>query len=242
MDIICDSNPGDYCFQRIYYKPIEAAIRWANISYEEEKILKCIGTSIRPTMGELEQWPLVYLFSERIFDAIIHDELPVAKNGIRCKVEVDNPDLTVRHIDLRRWMAEYYPFENPCFLFTDAKKFVSNGNDPHDRLYYKVNQHSDCSDDFFVSNLPQESGEDSSFINGHQPDLKQRAENTYLSIIGAMLSIILNESSFETSQKRFKNQEALIYEMLERYPGYTGLSERTLRTKFAMAKRKIISQ
>ena len=37
---------------------------------------------------------------------------------------LDDPQLTVRHVDLKAWMAHYYPGDRPGFLFDDIERSV----------------------------------------------------------------------------------------------------------------------
>jgi hypothetical protein len=35
---------------------------------------------------------------------------------------LDDPDLIVRHVDLKAWMSYYYPGERPPFLFDEIER------------------------------------------------------------------------------------------------------------------------
>lgn len=66
---------------------------------------------------------------------------------------------------------------------------------------------------------------DSKIING-------KSETAYLNIIGALLETSLQSDKFE-------NQNALIEYLSNHYQGYSGLSERNLKGKFAAAKNSL---
>ena len=106
--------------QKIYYTPLQAAIRLSNLGDLEQIILGQLGSNPRPRKKQLSKWPAVYLFNERIFDAIINKELPCGKNGVTCEIQPNDPELTVRHIDLKRWISAYYPSARPRFLFNEG--------------------------------------------------------------------------------------------------------------------------
>ena len=55
---------------RIYYRPIEAAVRWAGLLRFEPRILETLGPRAMPEPNDFPRWPLLRLFSERIFDAL----------------------------------------------------------------------------------------------------------------------------------------------------------------------------
>lgn len=61
-----------------------------------------------------------------IYDAIFHDEIPYGKNGITKNDQSlwKDPNLTIRHVDLKTWLCQYYPEEKPRFLFTKYEQFV----------------------------------------------------------------------------------------------------------------------
>ena len=105
---------------RIYYRPIEAAVRWAGLLRFEPRILETLGPRAMPEPNDFPRWPLLRLFSERIFDALAHDELSYGKAGMAQEPQrpaLDDPALIVRHVDLKAWMSHYYPGERPPFLF-----------------------------------------------------------------------------------------------------------------------------
>ena len=222
------------CAVRIYYSPIEAAIRWANVLDAQDKILEKIGSNPRPTLDQLELWPLVYLYNERIFDGIIHKELPCGKDGINCEVSWRDPDMTVRHVDLRRWILANYSYEKPCFLFSESERELVPHVDLDDLRTLLINL------SLSKTNFHEQQRR---FIRNHKtvssnPDeLKLRSENTYLSIIGAMLDIMVEQKRVDIT-----NQESVINVLLTHFPKVPGLSERTLRSKFAAAKRMLSAQ
>jgi len=230
---MCDSN-DHYCFiQRIYYRPIEAAIRWAGLIDQECEILHKINHHPRPVYCEIASWPTVFLCNERIFDAIINKELPCGKNGVTCDIAYDDHDLTVRHIDLKRWIHANYPFDKPPFLFNEAERELADGINIHALQHLLANN-------YLLKQSVHQQIETIQNLEKHNRSLKEspqqlreRSENTYLSIIGAMLSVLLDANA------DLKNQESVIDALLLNFPGRPGLSERTLRSKFAAANRVI---
>ena len=52
---------------RIYYRPIEAAVRWAGLLRFEPRILETLGPRAMPEPNDFPRWPLLRLFSERIW-------------------------------------------------------------------------------------------------------------------------------------------------------------------------------
>ena len=85
----------------------------------ESRILHVIGDKPIPDRQDFPRWPMLCLNTERIFDAIRNGDLSFGKNGITSNdpMQFDDPDLTVRHVDLKLWMSHFYPDQKPAFLF-----------------------------------------------------------------------------------------------------------------------------
>ena len=104
---------------KVFYRPIEAAIRWSRLIRFETHILDTLGTRQIPDAGDFPRWPMLRLNTERMFDAIRNGDLLYGKAGITCDDAslIDDPGLTVRHVDLKTWMSRFYPDQRPAFLF-----------------------------------------------------------------------------------------------------------------------------
>lgn len=112
---------------KTYYRPIEAAVRWCGLLRFEQRILEALEQRAMPEPGEFPRWPLLRLYAERIFDALTHGELPGGKAGIVLDSQrpaLDDPELTVRHVDLKAWMSQFYPGDRPGFLFDGIERAV----------------------------------------------------------------------------------------------------------------------
>ncbi len=104
---------------KVYYRPIEVAIRWSGLIRFESRIVKAVGARTIPRPEDFPRWPMLRLNAERIFDALRNSELAYGRAGITCDDPslFDDPDLTVRHVDLKAWMTHFYPDQKPAFLF-----------------------------------------------------------------------------------------------------------------------------
>lgn len=67
----------------------------------------------------------------------------------------------------------------------------------------------------------------------------ERAETTYLNIIGGLLNLMLSKTPAGKPQSVFSSQSAIIDTLLAHYSGNSGISKRTLEEKFAEAKRSL---
>ncbi|MCS4309144.1 hypothetical protein M2404_003507 [Rheinheimera pacifica] len=71
--------------------------------------------------------------------------------------------------------------------------------------------------------------------------ITDRAESTYLHIIGGMLELMLGQSPSGNPYSSFRTQEAIISALIANHSGAMGITERTLNGKFANARRKLRS-
>ena len=66
-----------------------------------------------------------------------------------------------------------------------------------------------------------------------------RAESTYLNIIGALLSLLLGKSPGGAPYSSFRNMDSVISALLAHHEHLPGISERTLWSKLAQARRHL---
>lgn len=109
---------------KVYYRPIEAAIRWSNLHPFEHFILAHLGDRIRPDPDDFPRWPRLRLNSDRLFCAMLNGELAYGKNGVTYQDPslLDDPDLTVCEVHLKVWMQRGYSEEKPSFLYGPAER------------------------------------------------------------------------------------------------------------------------
>jgi hypothetical protein len=223
---------------KIFYSPIEASIRWSNLLEQEASILS-MTTSAPPVLPEaLPLWPLVGQNLERVYDALRNGELPFGKTGITSNDPelLDGPQVTIRHVDLKRWMAQTYPDQKPCFLFDDWEQQL----------------HSAIDLGTVQALLLQIKTLKAQMVNGVKPEqtkpaeykhlLPSRAETTYLNIIGGLLTLLLGQSPSGVRYSSFNTLESVISALIAYHNGRPGITERTLSAKFAEAKRQLSGQ
>ncbi len=110
--------------EKPYYKPIEAALRWCNLIQHEEDILRATGNALVPDIGAFPQWPCLRANAEKIYDAILNGGLSHGRDGrtVSADDHVAKERLTIRHVDLKAWMAKHYPDQKPKFLFDEVER------------------------------------------------------------------------------------------------------------------------
>jgi len=218
----------------------------------EQRILKTTGTRLLPDAEAFPRWPMLRLNTERIFDALAHGELAYGKAGVTQEIqglELDDPELTVRHVDLRAWMAHYYPGEKPAFLFDEVERALHPAANLEavsvllaDREAIK-SRLAECLNRYGTLHAEYEA-----LVKTHahctasaQPanEPGPRSESTYLNIIGGLLALLLGTSPGGVPYSSFRNTEAVVSALLAHHNGRPGISERTLWSKLARARRHL---
>jgi hypothetical protein len=235
---------------KIFYRPIEAAIRWCGLVKFERTILKKLGQRALPEPNEFPRWPLLRLYAERIFDAMTHYELRYGVAGVVQRgvpLPLHDPRVTVRHVDLKRWIKRYYPGERPAFLFDAIERAVHPSinaatvtamiaeRDALEAQLARLTQAHEAlrAEHESLVRATQATG----VTNASETD--QRSEATYLNIIGGMLALLLGTAPSGAAYSSFRTVGAVVDALLAHYQGRPGLSERTLWSKLGQARRHL---
>ena len=235
---------------KVFYRPIEAAIRWAGLWRYSQEILPSISFPRNlPETLDCPRWCELRLCTERIYDAILNGELPYGKDGITLNDEslLDSHELTVRHVDLKRWMQTHYPEHRPPFLFSRSERIA------HPVITLEAGQAMLVERRALKTELEfsrrellelKDRYEELLRISGtvsasSQCSLTDRAETTYLHIIGSMLELMLGHSPSGIPYSCFKTQEAVVNALVAHRSGTMGITERTLNGKFSSARKKL---
>ena len=242
----------DLPMSKVFYRPVEAAIRWAGLLRHLPMILARISSPRNlPASLNCPRWNECRLYSERIYDGILNGELPYGKNGITLNDPelLSSPELTIRHVDLKRWMRAHYPEHRPGFLFSRTERIA------HPFITLETGQALLVERLALQASLEQArrqllvlQEQNDSLLKqadvlsaSQQPAVSERAETTYLNIIGGMLELILGQSPSGTPYSSFKTQEAVVTALVAHHSGAMGIAERTLNGKFATARRRLHS-
>lgn len=226
---------------KVYYRPIEVAIRWSGLIRFESRIVKAVGARTIPRPEDFPRWPMLRLNAERIFDALRNSELAYGRAGITCDDPslFDDPDLTVRHVDLKAWMTHFYPDQKPAFLFDIIERqlhpaisveAVQSLLADREALKTQLVAHEKALEALRKEAKRQEPADRA---------IAPRSETTYLNIIGGLLTLLLGRSPSGTPYSSFETMESVISALIAHYEGRPGISERTLWSKFAAAKRQV---
>lgn len=110
--------------EKPFYTPVEAAIRWCGLIAHEADILSSAGVDPVPAPSAFPQWPCLRANAEKILDAVINGDVVYGRDGktVARTEHVARHRLTIRHSDLKQWMAEHYPDQKPAFLFDEVER------------------------------------------------------------------------------------------------------------------------
>ncbi|QJI37141.1 hypothetical protein [Pseudomonas sp. ADAK13] len=233
---------------KIFYLPIDAALRWCNLVNYEVQIIQAALAIPEDFSALFSQWPCLQATTDKIYDALRNGELPYGCLGISVPrgSYVEPCQLTIRHSDLRLWMQVYYPDQKPGFLFGSDRvthEKVSIGTflalqADRDTLLRELNtlQHhlQDILVDLRAIGLERD---DLKAMVKTYGQLSERSELTYQNIIGALLNLFLDHSPAGKPLSVFKNQAAIVDAVIARHNDVPGLSKRTLDEKLAAANR-----
>jgi hypothetical protein len=235
---------------KTFYRPIDAALRWCNLTRYEAKIFQADWSRPDNLAILFPQWPNLQIAFERILDSIRNGELPYGCLGISVPLGsyVEPYQLTIRHSDLRRWMETHYPDHKPSFLFEageNAPAKVSLGTflslkadrDELSRAFKAQQQRiQEILGELQSIGLERDDLKALAKTNGQ---LSERGELTYHNIIGALVSLLLDHSPAGKPLSVFTNQAAIVDAIVARHQDVPGLSKRTLDEKFAVANRSL---
>lgn len=236
--------------EKLFYRPIEAAIRWCNLISYEPQILDSTWDRPERLISAFPQWPCLHANIEKILDAIRNHELPYGALGttVAHGKPVDLTLLTIRHSDLKRWMFHYHPDQRPSFLFhpvaADQEVIL-----PSTYLILKADR------DALQVQLKATEAKLQALINDlkatglelenlrmfadHKQQISDQSKTSFLNVIGALVNIMLGSSSAGRKHSIFDSQASIVDSITAHYGGVAGLSKRSLDEKFAAGRRSI---
>jgi len=235
---------------KVFYRPIDAAIRWCNLMAHESQILESAGDCTTMLSTNFPQWPCLHANTEKIFDAVRNHDLPFGYFGITVApgTPIDRRLLTVRHTDLKGWMFHHYPDQRPAFLFgklSAENEQISVGTYLALRADREALEVELKASDAALRELLEElkaiglERESLRALVKAQGKLTERSETGYLHVIGALLETLLGSSPAGKPNSVFDSQAAIVDSITAHYEGTRGLSKRSLDEKFAAARRSL---
>lgn len=238
--------------EKPFYRPVEAALRWCGLIAHEGEILSALhdGRDI-PKTGQFPMWPCLQANTERILDAIANGDIQHGRDGRTVATgEPVRPDrVTVRHTDLKAWMAEHYPDQKPAFLFDEIERSTHSRitavawhalQAERDALKARIEKAEEwargaiAERNRLTSQIEKITAE-AAKANAPSP----RSEAAYLNIIGALLDVITGRVPGFEKHPDIENETKLIEVIEHHFQGFNGLSKSNLSRKFPEAKRSL---
>lgn len=239
--------------EKPYYRPVEAAIRWCNLIAHETEILLRVGEEPVPGPSMFPQWPCLRANAERVLEAVLNKELPYGRDGrtVPAGEQVAKHRLTIRHADLKAWMLKNHPGQKPAFLFDELERTTHAAINADSFRALQADRDALTARLGKATDVYRALKQDRDAIEFERNSLRamvdnqsspsERAETTYLNIIGGLLHLLLGKTPAEKPQSVFVSQAAIISALLAHHDGKPGISPRTLEDKFAAAKRSLES-
>lgn len=235
---------------RSSYHLIDAAILWCDLTDHEDEILRVDLSYPGSLLKHFPQWPILHVYAECIYDAIVSGELPATCLGrpITADYQVSREYWSIQRADLLVWFARNYPNEKPAFLFAQSLEHLNCVSlNAHlvqeaelaaaERTIDKLRGELAARVDE-VTKLTACNNELTARLEA-QGIPSEASEGTHNMLVGTMLEVTLGRSKDGRVQSIYKSQSALVEEILRRFPGLPGLSKSTLDRRFAEARRHL---
>ncbi|WP_454834418.1 hypothetical protein [Pseudomonas lini] len=237
-----------YGYTKLFYRPIEIALRWCGMMKFEAQVLKKAEASF-PLERTLASWPCLLEKIDLLNDAIRNQELVYGCLGVTVSLNdpVERSLMTIRHTDLKRWFIKYHPAERPNFIFDEfEKQYLSRHTiEVHRALLVELDickaerertrgHLQDVTEERDL--LKRENAQlIAQLRSANKPN--ERAERSYLLLIGALITLLLGKTPSGKPYSSFASQASIISVLTARNRGKPGFNKRSLEEKFAAAKR-----
>jgi len=241
------------------YSIPQAAALWCGVP--EDTVQKVVSecTQLSETGFGRSIWchqdiPCIEPRSRAIAEAVAKGDLPRGREDgdtLPFEVQVAYERIHVLGRHLKEWMEKAFPNEKPAFLFDDIEQ------NTHSAISADAYRALTADRDALAARLETAKAEyrklkaENTGLLSKCEDLElavekakvpaERAEATYLNIIGALLDLMLTKSPGGQAHSVFSSQSAVIETLLSYYGEKPGISTRTLQDKFAQAKRNLSS-
>lgn len=239
-------------YYALYPVPV-AALLWCGVPPEniQSHLDKAQPTAVRGVLS-LTYMPCFAVRCRALHEAIENGALTVCREkGVPVDDHVAPEQRHVRRADLKAWMEKEFPADKPAYLFDEIERKTHAAINieafqalqvERNALKARLNEVTQKVDEIITERDALKACLDKmTAAQAAKNAPSERAETTYLNIIGGMLNLMLGKSPAGNPQSVFQNQAAIISALLGHYEGKPGISDRTLEAKFAEAKRSLSS-
>ncbi len=248
-DDSCDQVQSYYT---IYSVPVAAAL-WCGVPPDEiDEHLKVAVQVHR----EVYRHPYIKCLEPRcraMHEAIDKGALLVSReNSKSFDGTTDHVAPERRHVtrqNLKEWIAREFPADKPAFLFDEVERRTHSAINADAFRALQADRDAVKTELEKAKARAADAMAEMNAMRGERDSLRamvdkmsapgERAETTYLNIIGGLVALMLGKSPAGKAQSVFDNQAAIIAALLGHHDGKPGISARTLEEKFAAAKRSL---
>lgn len=236
-------------YYTIYPVPVAAAL-WCGIPAGEVQEHLGAATEVHRAVYRHPYIPCLEPRCRAIHEAIEKGVLPVSRETGRAATDHVAPER--RHVtrqNLKEWIAREFPSDKPAFLFDEIERKTHAAISADAFRALQADRDAARAELEKAKAWAAETIREMDAMRGERDSLRamvekmsapgERAETTYLNIIGAMLALMLGKSPAGNPQSVFDNQAAIIAALLGHHEGKPGIAARTLEEKFAAAKRSL---
>jgi hypothetical protein len=239
-------------YYTIYPVPVAAAL-WCGIPPGEIQEHLDASNQVHRAVYRHPYIPCLEPRCRAMHEAIEKGALLVSReNGKSFDGTTDHVAPERRHVtrqNLKEWIAREFPADKPAFLFDEIERKTHAAINAdafralqadRDALKARIDKAEEWAKTIIAERNALLGERDSLRAMVEKMNAPgERAETTYLNIIGAMLGLMLGKSPAGKPQSVFDNQAAIIAALLGHHEGKPGISARTLEDKFAAAKRSL---
>jgi hypothetical protein len=247
-----DSCEHVQSYYTVYPVSVAAAL-WCSIPPSDVQEHLNLSTQVFTGVYRHPYIPCLEPRCRAIHGAIENGVLPVSReNGKSLDGSKEHVKPDRRHVsrqDLKEWIAREFPADKPAFLFDEIERKTHTAINvdayrtlqaDHDALKARIDKAEEWAKTIKAERNALLGERDSLRATVEKMNVPgERAETTYLNIIGAMLDLMLTKSPGGKPHSVFDNQTSIIDALLAHYDQKPGISSRTLDDKFAAAKRSL---
>ena len=233
-----------------YYAVPVAAMLWCGVPPEDVES-ELNNAAAHPATRGVWSHPYIRCLEPRcrvIHDAIDSGILPCSRENGRTVALGEHVAAERRHVsrdDLKEWIARQFPADKPAFLFDEIERSTHTAINAEsfralqadrDALKARIEKATEVYRSLKQAKDSVELERDSlRAMVDKMATPGERAEATYLTIIGALLELVRSPRQGRDSDA------AVIRELIENYSDKPGISKTTLEGKFADARRRLNS-
>lgn len=247
-----DSCEHVQSYYTVYPVPVAAAL-WCGIPPGEIQEHLDASTQVHRAIYRHPYIPCLEPRCRAMHEAIDKGALLVSREkGKSFDGTTDHVAAERRHVtrqNLKEWIAREFPADKPAFLFDEIERKTHAAINADASRALQADRDAARAELEKAKAWATDTIREMDAMRGARDSLRamvekmnapgERAETTYLNIIGAMLALMLGKSPAGKPQSVFDNQAAIIAALLGHHEGKPGISARTLEDKFAAAKRSL---